>query len=264
MMPSFRTGMVNLILFLSILVFSTFLVPKIPFQDPLFIALDEKLLSPSFTHPFGTDDLGRDVLSRVFHGYSITIRVSVFAILSSLIIGIILGGIAGYYYKSWLDNLFNWVVSLIFSLPFLLIMGSIMSLLKPSIFNVYIILSLVMWVNPARIVRTEVIRTKSLDYITALKAFGAPDSFILFRTILPVSLSSAFIFSVSYLPEIIGLEAGLSFLGLGIQPPYPGLGKMIFDGLKYIYSAWWISFFPATILFGIVLTTNYFIRYINK
>jgi peptide/nickel transport system permease protein len=113
-----------------------------------------------------------------------------------------------------------------------------------------------MWVNPARLVRAEVLRTATLDYVTAARALGSPEPRILFRTILPTCLGSAVIFSVSYLPEVVALEAGLSFLGLGVQPPAPGLGKMIFDGLSFVYSAWWISLFPAAMLFLLVLVVN--------
>jgi len=246
------------IFFLFILFSSTFVIPLLPLQDPLNIALDERLLPPSGEHPFGTDELGRDVLSRTVSGFATTVKVSIFALLSSLAIGIFLGGLAGYFYKTWVDDIFNWTVSFIFSLPFLLIMASIMSIMKPGIFKAYLILTFIMWVNPARIVRAEVIRTKNLDYVVATRAFGASEAYTLAYAILPCCIESAFIFSVSYLPEIIGLEAGLSFLGLGVQPPYPGLGKMIFDGLSYIYSAWWLSFFPAMILFVLVLVVNGF------
>ena len=264
MIPILKGNIGKVTILLLILFTSTFLVPILPFQDPLRISLDERLSPPSLQHPFGTDELGRDVFSRVLYGFATTIRVSIFALLSSLVIGVILGGVAGYLYGTWVDNTFNWVISFIFSLPFLLIMVSIMSLMKPDIFNAYIILTLIMWVNPARIVRAEVIRTKDLDYVTALKAFGASEIHTLSRAILPVCVQSAVIFSVSYLPEIIGLEAGLSFLGLGVQPPYPGLGKMIFDGLNYIYSAPWIALFPAAALFLLVLFINVILRFYGK
>jgi peptide/nickel transport system permease protein len=218
-------------------------------------------MEPSWAHVWGTDDLGRDVLSRVLHGFSTTVRVSINALVSSLGIGILLGGLAGFYYDTWADRVFNWVVNLILSLPFLLIMASILSLTRPTIEKAYVILTCIMWVNPARLVRAEVLKTKNLDYVVAAKALGAREWRILTKTILPGCVGSAVTFSVSYLPEIIALEAGLSFLGLGVQPPEPGLGKMIFDGLNFIYSAWWISFFPAGMLFLLVLAINLFLRF---
>lgn len=249
---------VNIILFLFILFIIGILIPYLSFQDPLKMDLDKKLTKPSLQYWWGTDELGRDIFCRVLHGFSTTICVSIFALLSSLFIGICLGGIAGYLYGTLVDWIFNWVVSLIFSLPFLLIISSVMSVIKPGIFNAYIILTCIMWVGPARITRAEVIKTKNLSYVLASKAFGCLGWRILLLTIMPATVESAFAFSISYLPEIIGLEAGLSFIGLGVQPPYPGLGKMIFDGLNYIYSAWWMAFFPAMILFVTVMFINLF------
>ena len=245
-------------IFLSVLLLISIFIPYLSPQNPLEINLDTKLMSPSLQHLWGTDELGRDILSRVLNGFSTTIRVSIFALLASLVIGICLGGIAGYLYGTWVDWIFNWSVSLIFSLPFLLIMASIMSITGTGIVNAYIILSLIMWVGPARITRAEVIKTKSLGYVVTARAYGYPGWRILLLTIMPATVESAFTFSISYLPEIIGLEAGLAFLGLGIQPPYPGLGKMIFDGLNYIYSAWWMAFFPAMTLFSLVMSINMF------
>lgn len=139
-----------------------------------------------------------------------------------------------------------------------------MSIITPGIASAYLILAGIMWVGPARIVRAEVIKTRNQEYVLASKAMGSPEWRILVFTILPVSTESAFLFSISYLPEIVGLEAGLSFLGLGIQPPYPGLGKMIFDGLGYIYSAWWMSFFPALTLFVLVISINLFVAWSRR
>jgi len=255
---------INGILFLAVLFAFTFLTPMLSSQNPLDIQLKQKFQNPSVEHPFGTDELGRDVFTRVLYGFSTTIRVSILALCASFVIGITLGSIAGFFYGSLIDTTFNWHVSLIFCLPFLLLMASIMSILTPNIVNAYIVLACVMWVGPARIARAEVIRTRMLEHVLASRAMGNPEWRILFRDIMPATLESSFIFALSYFPEIIGLEAGLSFLGLGVQPPDPGLGKMIFDGLNYIYSAWWLAFCPAMVLFVIILLTNLFIGYRGK
>jgi len=241
---------------LLVLLALSYLLPFVAPQDPVVLNLDNRFLPPSLVHLFGTDDLGRDVLSRVLHGFSITVMVSLAALISSLCIGVFLGSVAGYFYKRWLDWIFNWITSLIISIPFLLIMASILSLTKPDIIKAYIILTCIMWVNIARLVRADVIQRIHLDYVVAARAFGYPEWSILIRGILPASMASAILFSISYLPEIIALEAGLSFIGLGVQPPDPGLGKMIFDGLNYIYTAPWIALFPALALFMLVLSIN--------
>src|SRR5207248_1299682 len=121
-------------------------------QSPIEVRVAERLMAPSIANIWGTDDLGRDVLARALHGFSRTVRVSLGALLSSLIIGIFLGGLAGYVYRSALDWAFNWLVSLIVSLPFLLIMASILSLTRPTLEKAYVILTCIMWVNPARLV----------------------------------------------------------------------------------------------------------------
>lgn len=262
-MPQHRY-ILNGILFLAILFTFTFLTPKLSSQNPLDIQLEQKLQKPSVEHPFGTDELGRDVFARVLYGFSTTIRVSILALCSSFVIGITLGSIAGFFYGSLIDTTFNWHVSLIFCLPFLLIMASIMSVLTPNIVNAYMVLACIMWVGPARIARAEVIRTRMIEHVLASRAMGNPEWRILIRDIMPTTLESSFIFTLSYFPEIVGLEAGLSFLGLGVQPPDPGLGKMIFDGLNYIYSAWWLAFCPAMVLFLIILLSNLFIGYPRK
>lgn len=232
------------------------MLPVFAPHDPVEVRLAERLARPSLAHLWGTDELGRDVLSRALHGFSTTVLVSVAALLTSLMIGIATGAVAGFYYDTALDRSFQWLVNLIMALPFLLVMAAILSVTRPTIAKAYLILTCIMWVNPARLVRSEVLRTTKLDYVAAARALGCPEPRILLRTILPGCLGSAVIFSVSYLPEIVALEAGLSFLGLGVQPPDPGLGKMIFDGLSFIYSAWWISFFPAAMLFLLVLAVN--------
>lgn len=231
-------------------------LPFLASKDPLAIDLDARLLSPSKIYLFGTDDLGRDLLSRVLHGFSTTVTVSVAALVSSLMIGILIGLIAGYYYRRWPDALFNWVVNLIFSLPFLLVMAAVLSLTTPSLGKAYIVLTGIMWVGPARIVRAEVTKTLPLGHVVAERAMGSPEWRILKNSVLPVCVRSATIFSFTYLPEVIGLEAGLSFLGLGAQPPEPALGKMIFDGLNHLYSAWWIVLFPALALLLLVVAIN--------
>jgi peptide/nickel transport system permease protein len=252
------------VIFLFVLFLIGTLLPYISSQDPLAIDLDSKLVEPSQQHLLGTDELGRDVFSRVNNGFSTTMRVAILAMLASLVVGICLGGIAGYFYGTWVDLIFNWIVSLIFSLPFLLIMASVMSIIKPNIVNAYIILSCIIWVGPARITRAEVIKTKNLNHILAARAFGIPEWRILLFIIMPATVESSFTFSISYLPEIIGLEAGLSFLGLGVQPPYPGLGKMIFDGLNYIYSSWWLVLSPAMALFLAVMSINLFMAWSKR
>ena len=241
------------LLALVMLIVIALMLPLVAPHDPLALAIEDRLVSPSGDYLLGTDDLGRDVLSRVLHGIALTVSVSVAALLSSLVFGSVVGATAGYFYNRWPDRLFGWLADFLTSVPFLLIIVAVLSVLGPGLIKAYAVLTVIMWVNPARIVRAEVTRTMPLPYVLAERTMGTPEWKILFITVLPGCLNAAILFSVGYLPEIIALEAGLSFLGLGVQPPQPGLGKMIFDGIPYIGSAWWLAFSPAVTLFVVVL-----------
>ncbi len=244
--------MVSILIMLTILNISSKIVP----YNPIRIDLTSRLLPPNAHHLFGTDELGRDIFSRVLVGAANTINVSVMTLFSSFIIGVLIGGIAGINYKRMFDNIFEWIATMSFSLPFILIIASIMSLLKKDLLNAYLVTTAIIWVSPARIVRTGIVKTKNSQFIVAEKSFGMSEGKIFFRSLLPSTFLPAFIFSFKYFPEIVGLEAGLSFLGLVVQPPNPGLLSMIFDSLNYMNSAWWSAFSPAFVLFAIVLIVN--------
>ena len=240
------------LLALVILIVICLLLPLFPTQDPLAIAIEKRFVAPNSTNWFGTDDLGRDLLSRVIRGTALTVGISAAALLSSLVIGVLLGSVAGYNYNRWPDRVFSWVADFLISVPFLVVIAAVLSLGEPGLGKAYVVLTAIMWVGPARIVRAEVIKTMSLDYVSAERALGNTGWRILFITIVPACVDAAILYSIGYLPEIIAIEAGLSFLGLGVQPPQPSLGKMIFDGMTYLGSAWWIVVSPAAALFVVV------------
>ncbi len=235
-------------------------LPGLAPYDPLEMHLEWSLRRPSGAHPWGTDELGRDVLSRALSGFSTTVRVSLEALVTSLVIGVLLGSLAGWQAGKAPDRAFLWIVQLVMSIPFLLTMAAVLSLTRPTVRKAYLVLTGVMWVYPARMVRAEVMRIRNLPYVLASRALGRPEWQVLMFVVLPRCVGSAVTFSVSYLPEIVALEAGLSFLGLGVQPPQPGLGKMIFDGLNYLGPAWWISFLPAVMLIILTLVIHLFLR----
>ncbi len=245
-----------LIFFIGLLGLVGLLCAQFTPHDPLELHLEDRLIPPSTKHICGTDELGRDIFSRVLVGFSNTIKVSIFTLFSSFFIGVIIGAIAGMNYDTFFDKAFNWVATMLFSLPFLLIIVAVMSLMEKNLFNTYLVMTAIVWVSPARIMRAGVIKAKSTGFVLAERAMGMPEARILFRSLIPVSIQPAFVFSFRYFPEIIGIEAGLSFLGIGIQPPHPGLGKMIFDSINYLYSAWWYAFFPAFLLFVVVFSIN--------
>lgn len=247
----------SILLFLAILLLASQAVVHLPLPDPITMAGTAPLLPPgSPGHLWGTDELGRDIISRVIHGLSTTLRVSIMALATALVVGAAVGAVAGRFPGGAIDTAVNWIIDLVLSLPFLLVMAAILGIVSPGLENAYAVLAGVMWVYPARIVRAEVARRRKLGYILAARALGVSETRIMVRKLLPSALRPAILVSVSYLPEIVVLEAGLSFIGLGAQPPEPGIGKMIFDGLPYVYSAWWLTALPATALFFAVLIIN--------
>lgn len=243
----------QLVTVLAVLAILALLLPWIAPHDPLAVSIEGRLTPPDGAHWLGTDELGRDVLSRVLHGAALTVSVSIAALLTSLVIGVILGAGAGYFYNRWPDHVFRWVTDFTMAVPFIILIASVLSLTGPGVLKAYAVLAAIIWVSPARIVRAEVIKTLPLDYVLAERSIGTPEWQVLFFTVVPACFKTALIFSVGYLPEIIALEAGLSFLGLGVQPPHPGLGKMIFDGINFVSSAWWIAVSPAATLFLVVV-----------
>lgn len=244
----------RIVLALGMLFLIVLALPLATGWDPILVAVENRLLAPDRTHLLGTDDLGRDVLSRVLHGAKLTVSVSILALLTSLGIGTVLGACAGYFYTRWPDNLFGWLADFIIAVPFVVLIAAILTLIGPGVEKAYMVLVGIIWVAPARIVRAEVIKTMQMEFVLAERAIGTAEWKIVFVSVLPTCVESAVIFAAGYLPEIIALEAGLSFLGLGVQPPDPGLGKMIFDGINYMTSAWWLALSPAVMLFLLILT----------
>ena len=247
-----RDATLFVLLALGLVAVACLLLAVLPVQDPVAIDVGQRFYPPSSAHWFGTDELGRDVLSRVVRGAALTISIALAALVTSFAVGVILGAIAGYYYKRWPDQLFCWVSDFLVSIPFLVVIVAILSVAGPGLGKAYLVLTAIIWVGPARIVRSEVIRTLPLAYVSAERAIGTPEWRILLVTVVPGCLDDAVLFSISYLPEVVALEAGLSFLGLGVQPPEPSLGKMIFDGVAYLRAAWWLALFPAGALLLVV------------
>ncbi len=255
--PWRSVGMVTMLLVAMVVL--SLLIPCLPLSDPLQISLDRRLLPPgSPDSPLGTDELGRDLLSRMLHGLSTTLWVSVAAIVSSLFLGIFLGALAGVFQEGLVDRLLSWGADLILSLPFLLLVAAALTVAQPSLPKAYGVLAGILWIHPFRIVRGEVVRRRSWGYVLAARSLGLSGWQILWRKLVPPALTPAATVAYTYLPEVVVLEAGLSFFGLGVQPPRPGLGKMLFDGLPQLYAAWWLSVFPAAILFVLVLVFNIF------
>jgi peptide/nickel transport system permease protein len=223
--------------------------------DPLAIEMGDRLLPPSSSHWFGTDDFGRDILARIIHGARISLQVGVIAVGIAGSTGITLGLLAGYY-GGWVDSLVMRIMDIIFAFPAILLAISIMALLGSSTTNVMIAIGIVYIPIFARIVRGTTLALKTQDYVEAAHAAGATAARILWRHILPGTWGEITVQITLSLAYAILAEAALSFLGLGTQPPEPSWGSMLSFGREWVREAPWFSFFPGLAIFVTVFSLN--------
>ncbi|HAS53826.1 MAG TPA: peptide ABC transporter permease [Nitrospiraceae bacterium] len=243
----------------SLLVSVVFVValfaPLIAPYDPSAIDIPGILTGPSTAHPLGTDELGRDVLSRMIWGSRISLLVGFVAVGLATLIGIALGAIAGYY-GGMVDTMIMRVVDIMLSIPTIFLILAVITILEPSIWNIMIVIGLTTWMEPTRLVRAEFITMKEREFVIAAQALGARDNRIIFRHILPNGLSPVFVSATMGIGAAILIESGLSFLGLGVQPPTPSWGSLLTSGKDNIEIAWWLSVFPGLAILVTVLGYN--------
>ena len=227
------------------LVFFIFDRLGIPFpMDPDATNLERKLMPPNADNWLGTDNLGRDVLSRLLNGAYISLTVGFVAVFVSLSIGVSVGAVAGYFGK-WVDNLIMRVVDAIMCFPTFFLILTAVALVGPSIFNIIVVIGLVSWTGTARLVRAEFLTLRESAYVQAARALGQRGPKIMFRHLLPNAAAPILVTAVLGVPGAILAEAGLSFLGFGVQPPQATWGNIIADGKTYILDAWWLILFPG-------------------
>ena len=240
---------VIVLLLVTALVFWIFSLTGIDFPaDPNATNLQAKLQPPSFEHWLGTYNLGRDVLSRVLHGSYISLTVGFVAVAVALGIGVGVGAISGYF-GGWVDNTLMRIVDSIICFPTFFLILSAVALVGPSLLNIVIVIGLVSWTQTARLVRAEFLTLRESQYVKAARSLGQNAVPIIFRHILPNAAAPIFVTAVIGIPEAILTEAGLSYLGFGVQPPQATWGNIIADGKSYILDAWWLIVFPGMAIF---------------
>lgn len=214
-----------------------------------------RLKPPSREHLLGTDNLGRDIFSRIIHGSRIDLRVGTVSVVLPFVLGVILGCLAGYY-GGLIDTLVMRLVDIVQAFPFLILIIAIVAVLGPGLRNMYIAVALVAWVSYARLLRGEILVAKHREYVEAARAMGAGDVRVIGRHILPNVISSALVYAMADIILYIVLAASLSYLGLGARPPAPEWGAMITEGRTFLGSAWWMSAFPglAIVVTGIAFS----------
>jgi peptide/nickel transport system permease protein len=226
----------------------------VPFS-PNEINAWEVLNPPSLKHWLGTDDLGRDVLSRVIYGARISLLVGFVAAGIAVLIGTVVGLLAGFY-GGWTDNLLMRVVDIMFCFPAFFLILAVITFLRPSIWYIMIIIGLTGWMGVARMVRAETLSIREMDYIMAARCIGCSDMRVIFRHILPNAVAPALVAATLGIAGAILTESALSFLGIGVQPPTPSWGNILTSGKDYIEFAWWLSLFPGLAILVTVLAYN--------
>lgn len=235
--------------------------PLIAPQDPNATDLFRRLQPPAWVEggdwafPLGCDGLGRDILSRIVYGARISIFIGVAVIVLATGVGI-LAGLAAGYFRGWVDVVIGRVVDILLGFPYLIFAIGLMAMMGPGLVNIVLALAYKEWVIPCRVVRGETLAVRELEYVEAARALGAGPRHIMWREILPNILSPVIVVSTIRMANVIILEASLSFLGLGVQPPTASWGSMVADGRAFILEAWWVSTFPGLAILLLVLAIN--------
>jgi peptide/nickel transport system permease protein len=237
---------------LSIIALAAIGAPLLSPFSPTEIDPGAKLLAPSAVHPFGTDDMGRDLFVRVLHGGRVSVAVGLVAMFFALFVGVIGGGVAGYF-GGVADSIVMRFADLMLSIPVFLIMLLCASVFSPGFMLLCLLIGSVQWMEVARVVRTVVVSTRELEFATAARALGVSDARILVRHLLPHSGATVFVAGTLALGQAIVIESTLSFLGFGTQPPSMSWGSLLNDAQGYLGVAPWVAVFPGFMIFVTVL-----------
>ncbi len=233
----------------------SFLAPYITPYSPDDLDAYRVLLPPSADHWMGTDELGRDVLTRIIYGARISLKVGFVAVGMAAFLGTIAGLLAGYF-GGWLDQLLMRLVDIMLCFPTFFLILAVIAMLEPSIWYIMIIIGLTGWMGVARLVRAEVLSLRERDFVVAARCIGASHTRIIFRHILPNAMSPVFVSATLGVAGAILTESALSFLGIGVQPPVPSWGNMLTAGKDYLEFAWWLSLFPGVAILVTVIAYN--------
>lgn len=211
----------------------------------------------SWSYPLGTDEQGRDLLTRIIYGTRVSLAVGLLSIAVSVLVGTALGAVAGYY-RGWIDEVLSRFADLLLAFPFLIFAIGVMAFLGPGFMNLVMALAFKGWVEFYRLVRGEVLGERTKEYVDGARVAGQSNLAIIGSEILPNVLQSVFVLGTLRLGYMIITEASLSFLGLGIQPPTPAWGSMVASGRDYLLNAWWVSTFPGLAILLLVMSINIF------
>jgi len=244
-------------LFVLMALFAPLLAPHDPTEADLFRRLQPPfwLEGGELAYPLGCDGLGRDILSRIIYGARVSIVIGVVVVLLATAVGV-LAGLAAGYLRGWADAAISGLVDILLGFPYLIFAIGLMAMTGPGAVNVALALVYKEWVIPCRVVRGETLAAREMEYVEAARAIGASRLTIMLREVLPNIISPVVVVATLRIAQVIILEASLSFLGLGVQPPTPSWGSMVADGRAFMLDAWWVSTFPGLAILLLVLAIN--------
>lgn len=226
------------------LVLVAILAPYISPHDPIAMHLENRLASPSLSHLLGTDELGRDILSRIIYGTGVALKIMIIVLMIDLPLGVFLGIVAGYF-GGWIDEIIMRMADIFMAFPRLILAMAIGAALGPSLVNTMIAIAITMWPTYARLARAETLSIKERTFIEAEKALGTSKARIILSSILPLCSSTTIVRATLDMGNVIRIAAGMSFLGLGAQPPTPEWGLMVATGRSFLINQWWVPTFPG-------------------
>jgi ABC-type dipeptide/oligopeptide/nickel transport system permease subunit len=248
---------VFVLLFIGMAILAPLVAPHDPNETDLFRRLQPPawIDGGEFSFLFGCDGLGRDIFSRIIYGARISIFIGFTVIFVATGIGII-AGLASGYLRGWVDISISRLVDILLGFPYLIFAIALIAMIGPGLQNIILALVYKEWVVPCRVVRGETLAAREVEYVEAARALGGSSSHIMLREILPNILSPVIVVSTIRMANVIILEASLSFLGLGVQPPTASWGSMVADGRSFMLDAWWVSTFPGLAILFLVLSIN--------
>ncbi len=242
-------------LLLLLVIIPALLAPWLPLPDPLKNDLVAAFSAPGGQHLLGTDQLWRDLLSRILAGTRLSLMVVLLAAVIAAVIGSVLGMIAGYT-GGWLDALIMRLMDIQLAVPFILLILLVMALFGASLTNIILIMGVTSWAIYARVARAKTLEIRELEYIESVKAMGFSTPRILLRHVLPNLMTPLIVLLTLDIPRLIVLEASIGFLGMGIQPPTPTLGNLIGEGRSYMLLAQWLVLYPGLVIAALVIGCN--------
>ena len=254
-----RTGLIGVVI-LSLVLLAAIFAPLLTAYDPNVGVLTDRLRPPVFAggdpwHPLGTDQLGRDIFTRIVYGARVSLLVGFTAVLLGGGLGIVLGLVSGFY-GGRTDSFISRLADIQLAFPFLLLAIAVVAVIGPGLVNVIAVLAIGSWMPYSRVVRGQVFSSKEREFVVAARTIGATDSSIIFRHVLPNVLTPAIVLATFAVAATIIAEASLSFLGLGVGSQVPSWGSMLADGRAYLSSAWWLAALPGIAIMVTVLSIN--------